>query len=144
MSQTTVSRSRHTAEDLRKEILRSGDSRYDHRLHAVLLAVQGFDCTKIAKLFGQDPTTIQRWIKKFNSGGIKALKERKKPGRPQRVPVKIWKQLRNDLNLEPALFGYEQDKWDGQLLKIHLQKRFKIKLGIRQCQRILSLPDKGG
>ena len=44
---------------LQNEILRSEDARYDHRLHGVLLVCRGFTSYEVAKMFGQNPTTIQ-------------------------------------------------------------------------------------
>ena len=35
---------------LQDEIRRSDESRYDHRLHGVLLVAQGLSCTKVALL----------------------------------------------------------------------------------------------
>jgi hypothetical protein len=40
---------------LQDEIRRSEDSRYDHRLHAVLLVAQGKRCREVANLLGDAP-----------------------------------------------------------------------------------------
>ena len=37
---------------LQDEIRRSEESRYDHRLHGVLLVAQGLTCPEVAKLLG--------------------------------------------------------------------------------------------
>jgi transposase len=51
---------------IQEEIQRSEESRYDHKLHGVLLVANGYDSYQVAEMFGQNPTTIQRWVKKFN------------------------------------------------------------------------------
>lgn len=39
---------------IRQEIERSDESRYDHRLHGVLLVANGQSCREVALLFGED------------------------------------------------------------------------------------------
>jgi hypothetical protein len=46
---------------IRQEIDRSEESRYDHRLHGVLLVASGRSCTAVSQLFGEDATPVQRW-----------------------------------------------------------------------------------
>ncbi|MBA2123398.1 hypothetical protein B9J78_00395 [bacterium Unc6] len=43
---------------VQQEIHRSDKSRYDHRLHGILLVSQGFNCYQVADMFGQNPSTI--------------------------------------------------------------------------------------
>jgi len=40
---------------LQQEIQRSEESRYDHRLHGVLLVAQGMTCPEVARLLGDAP-----------------------------------------------------------------------------------------
>jgi hypothetical protein len=41
---------------LQDEIRRSEESRYDHRLHGVLLVAYGMNCCQVADLLGDAPT----------------------------------------------------------------------------------------
>lgn len=123
---------------IQQEIHRSEDSKYDHRLHGLLLVLQGFDCYAVGKLFGQDPTTVHRWVKNFNSRGFSGLTEGEKPGRPKSLSEKQWTQLGEDLRKTPTDFSYGQNFWDGKLMSAHLEKKYKIELGVRQCQRIFN------
>ena len=43
---------------LQDEIRRSEESRYDHRLHGVLLVAQGMKCCQVADLLGDAPRTV--------------------------------------------------------------------------------------
>ncbi len=45
---------------VQQEILRSEESRYDHRLHGILLISQGLSCYDVADVLGPDPRTIER------------------------------------------------------------------------------------
>ena len=45
---------------LQQEIARSEESRYDHRLHGLLLVTAGQSCRQIAELFGDIAVPISR------------------------------------------------------------------------------------
>jgi len=55
---------------LQQEIARSEESRYDHRLHGLLLVTAGPSCRQVAKLLGENGTTVQRWVRRFGQGGL--------------------------------------------------------------------------
>lgn len=121
---------------LQQEILRSEESRYDHKLHGVLLAAQGYDSYQIGEMFGQSPTTIQRWVNRFNKSGFAGLQDKERPGRPRSLDAKQWSKIEKHLRQPPQSFGYKQNLWDGRLLAKHLQEHLGVVLGIRQCQRL--------
>ena len=54
---------------LQQEILRSEESRYDHRLHGVLLVCSGLSCGEVAEMFGR-PWMGGISVKPFPKGGI--------------------------------------------------------------------------
>jgi transposase len=122
---------------VQQEIRRSEESRYDHRLHGVLLVSQGLDCRSVADYLGEHPVTVERWVNGFNRRGFAALRERERPGRPPRLSKVDWAAVDRDLRKPPRKFGYGQNLWDGKLLAHHLARRFDVRLGVRQCQRII-------
>lgn len=121
---------------IQEEIARSEESRYDHRLHGVLLVCQGMSSYQVAELLGQDPRTVERWVKRFNTRGFAGLAEGQRPGRPRRLSATQWSQLETDLRSHPRELGYEQNLWDGKLLSHHLSRQYGVELGVRQCQRM--------
>ena len=72
---------------IEQEILRSNDSRYDHRLHGVLMVSRGMGCAEVARWLGQNTTTIERWVKRFNAGACRALREGEHTGQIGRAHV---------------------------------------------------------
>lgn len=70
---------------VQQEISRSVESRYDHRLHGVLLVCQGHSCSAVGEWLGEPPTTIQRWVHRFEAGGLSGLREGEREGRPRRL-----------------------------------------------------------
>lgn len=121
---------------LQDEINRSEESRYDHRLHGVLLVAQGNSCYQVAEWLGQHPTTVERWVRRFEQRGMNALREAERPGRPGRLDDKTWEAIERDLRIEPRCLGHAQTLWDGKLLSHHLRSSYGIALGVRQCQRL--------
>jgi transposase len=123
-------------EAIQQEILRSEDSRYDHRLHGVLLVSKGMSCYRAGEFLGHDSTTVQRWVNEFNKSGFSGLYDKERPGRPTSLNPQQWEKLGKDLRKQPRTFGYTQNLWDGKLLAHHIQSLYGMEIGVRQCQRI--------
>jgi transposase len=121
---------------VQQEIQRSDESRYDHRLHGVLLVSQGLSCPRVADYLGQDPVTVQRWVQRFNAKGFAGLQEGERPGRPRRISDLQWSELEQVLRSSPRSKGYGQNLWDGKLLSHHLRSVWGVDVGVRQCQRL--------
>lgn len=121
---------------VQQEIMRSEESRYDHRLHGVLLICNGFSSNEVAELFGHSPRTVQYWIHRFEESGFAGLEETPRPGRPSRIEEAVLEEISQQLRQYPRELGYAQNLWDGKLLSHHLKERFGISLGVRQCQRL--------
>jgi transposase len=121
---------------LQDEIKRSEESRYDHRLHGVLLVCSGLSCYHVADLLGQSPRTVQYWVQHFEKSGFAGLQEGERPGRPTVFDEARLQKIGHDLRQQPQVFGYIQNLWDGKLLSHHLSQKYGIKIGVRQCQRL--------
>ncbi len=118
------------------EIERSEESRYDHRLHGVLLVCGGRSSYEVAEILGRSPRTIQHWVNRFEKIGFEGLQEGERLGRPSRLDADQFELLGRDLRKDPRKLGYSQNMWDGKLLSYHLSKAYEIEMGVRQCQRL--------
>jgi len=121
---------------LQQEIVRSHESRYDHRLHGVLLVCSGRSCYEVAELLGHSARTIHGWVNRFERSGFAGLEEGERPGRPASLDAKALECVGKDLRRSPRSFGYGQGLWDGKLLSHHLSQCYRIDLGVRQSQRL--------
>lgn len=121
---------------IQQEILRTEDSRYYHRLHALLLLCNNISATQVANLLGQGRRTIQYWLERFRKDGLRGLYDVDRIGRPSILNESHLKQLGKDLRRKPSDFGYAHNMWDGKSLSHHLKKRFNVDLKVRQCQRL--------
>lgn len=121
---------------IQDEIRRSEEARYDHRLHVILLIVNGMTCPQISKLFGDAERTVRHWVHRFNEDGLVGLVDLDHPGRPCRLTEENLKRINEVLRKTPEDFGLIGHLWDGKTLAVFVQKKFKVDLSVRQCQRI--------
>jgi len=121
---------------LQDEIRRSDESRYDHRLHGVLLVAQGMTCPEVGRLLGDASRTVQYWVHRFEAEGLAGLAEADRPGRPGRLDAKQLAMLAKVLREPPMAVGLDPHLWDGKTLSAFIERRWKTSLGVRQCQRL--------
>ncbi len=122
--------------DLQDEIRRSEESRYDHRLHAVLLVAQGMRCPEVARLLGDAPRTVEYWVRRFEQEGLGGLVEGDRAGRPRRLSAEQIEEINTVLRQTPRQVGLTGTLWDGKTLSAFIAMRYEIVVGVRQCQRL--------
>ncbi len=60
---------------------------------------------ELSRLLGRSPSTVTRWLKRYRTGGLDALLERKTaPGKPAKITGELLKTLKERLD-EPAGFS---------------------------------------
>jgi len=123
---------------LQDEIRRSEESRYDHRLHGVLLVAQGMTCPQVARALGDAPRTVEYWIRRFEQSGFVGLEEGTHSGRPSRLSAEHLAEIGQIIRTTPKEAGMTDagGLWDGKTLSAYVRKRFGIILKVRQCQRL--------
>lgn len=121
---------------LQDEIRRSEESRYDHRLHGVLLVAQGMGCGDVARLLGDAPRTVQYWIRRFEEKGLAGLVEGERSGRPMRIRPEQLLEIGKAIQQTPDAVGFSGNVWDGKTLAVLIEQQYGVTLGVRQCQRL--------
>jgi transposase len=120
---------------LQDEIRRSEESRYDHRLHGVLLIAEGMSCPEVARLLGDSPRTVEYWVQRFEDKGLAGLAEGDRPGRPMRLTPEQLQQVDRVLRRTPRDVNLGVTLWDGKTLSAWIKREQGVELGVRQCQR---------
>jgi transposase len=136
MKPLTISNAETMVFGLQAEIRRSHESRYDHRLHAVLLVAQGMTCPEVARLLGDAPRTVEYWVNRFEQRGLAGLAESERPGRPRFLSGLQLLAVNAALRKSPEAFGLSGHLWDGKALSAFIKQAFQVDLGVRQCQRL--------
>lgn len=91
----------HTTEEL-QEIARSlSQKRLWRRVQAVILAKQGRTAQDIADSLGCSLKAVKNWVSQYNTGGIEALHDRPRSGRPPRLDPAQYPRLKQRLDAPP-------------------------------------------
>ena len=90
---------------IRSLVFETARTRFQVRLHTVLLIACGMPVPELAKIYGIAPTTIHRWIHRLNRQGITGLKERSGRGRKSCLSSRDRRRLCLDLNTSPPPSG---------------------------------------
>jgi transposase len=122
---------------LQDEIRRSEESRYDHRLHGVLLVAHGMNCCQVADILGDAPRTVAYWVERFEQKGLGGLHEGSRSGRPSKLNADQIADLQRVLRGKPSEVGLSGNLWDGKTMSAYLRSKHRVQLGPRQCRRLL-------
>jgi transposase len=77
----TVTRTEHTAGELREFAAKGRDAAQVRRLLAIALILEGRSRTEAAQHSGMDRQTLRDWVHHYNAEGIAGLSSRRSPGR---------------------------------------------------------------
>lgn len=136
MKALTISDNDNMIMGLQDEIRRNDTSRYDHRLHGVLLVAQGMTCPQVAELLGDSPRTVVNWVQRFETDGLAGLSEGQRSGRPSRLNAQQVYRVEAALRSSPTEFGLPTQMWDGPTLSAFVGQQLGVRLKVRQCQRL--------
>jgi len=105
------------------------------RIAALLLLLEGWKSSQIARLFGLTRWSVVRWIQGVNDKGLLAVEAKKQPGRPCRLEERIQRALEKDLEKSPRALGLKRNRWDGVVVVEYLERIHGVRLKVRQAQR---------
>jgi transposase len=121
---------------LQDEVQRSDESRYTHRIDALILIAQGKSCREVAAMYGHSPRAVQYWVTRFEKYGLQGIAEGDREGRPSRLTEEQKEEIRKVLKDPPEQVGLTGGIWDGKTLSAYIQASYGVKIGVRQCQRM--------
>ena len=124
---------------LRQEAEHSPHSRFVHRLHCVLLIAEGRSCYEVARWFGDEPRTVERWVREFQQHGIEGLREKPHPGRHATLFDAQMRELELAFRTGPRELGYAANTWNSKSLRAEILRRFGVTLSGRHCQRLFRI-----
>ena len=123
-------------EKIRETFSASEDARFVRRLDVLSVVLDGKPVDKAAEMFGIHRSSIFKWLKKARANGVETLRDQSRAGRPGKLDDEMKTKLRAELKKSPKSLGYNRYRWDGPLLSHHLERVYKVKLSVRQCQRL--------
>ncbi len=103
-------------------LLRRGDltPRVRERLEMVKGAALGWEVAAIADWCGRAEVTVQRWVGAFVSGGVAALADAPRSGRPVRADASYLTALETAVDTDPRILGQAFGVWTSARLSTYL------------------------
>ena len=104
-----------------------------HRLHCVVLVLNGFSASEAARLFGDSPRAVAYWVTRFGKLGVEGLQAEPKPGRPSSFTPQQLKKLKQFVKQQLS----QSKPMNAKLLSQYIKRTYEIDLTPRHCWRIL-------
>jgi transposase len=111
--------------------------RVAERIHYVLLVARGYPVDQIATLYQVDERTVLTWLDRFRHGGVEALDDLPRSGRPRRATAAALAEATRCLDSSPETVGGERTTWTRRLLGRHLAERFALALSLSSVTRLI-------
>lgn len=124
--QTNLTLSQEQKQELLKVKKQNQSSVIKDRAHTILLRDQGKKIKEIANVLFRSETFVKESIKSYLSGGIFSIQKHHKGGNSKKLTKEEKEELKKMLEKEPKEYGFNQSFWSIDLLKIFVEKQFKV------------------
>ena len=98
------------------------------RLEMVKGAAQGWDRAAIARWTARREPTVQRWLDQFVAGGLEALRDAPRAGRPAKADAAYLAALEQALASAPPALGLPFDVWTSPRLSAYLAETTGVRI----------------
>jgi len=121
-----ITRSEHTADELRALAGKGHDGAQVRRLLALALVLEGRSRTEAAEQSGMDRQTLRDWVHRYNSEGVDGLKSRCSPGPTPTLTEAQMAELRALVISGPDPVKHKVVRWRCLDLCGEVKRRFKV------------------
>jgi transposase len=97
--------------------------RMRERLEMVKAAALGDDVGRIARWSGRSVVRVEHWLQRFATGGVAALADAPRSGRPLQADAAYVAAMEQALETPPTALGLPFDVWTSQRLALYLQQQ---------------------
>ena len=109
------------------------------RIQAILMNMDKKTSPEIAQILCVSRCQVSLWIRKYQQGGVEALLERMRPGRPSKLSFSQLNQFTDMLRLGPQKCGFNQNFWTYSLIQKLIYKEFRVKYYPSHVRKILHI-----
>ncbi len=102
--------------------------RVRERLEMVKAADLGRDLDEITAWSGRKPRTVRRWLGAFAAGGVGALADAPRSGRPVVADAAYLEALEEAVQTSPRRLGLGFDAWTSERLSAHLERATGVRI----------------
>ena len=107
------------------------------RARILLFSNGGRPINEVGAALAADRQVVRRWRKRFLEGGIAAIKDRARRGRPRRIPAKVWVKVALLVVQPPSNFGVALSRWTVRELSAFIKRRYRWNVSRSHISRFL-------
>ncbi len=133
----SVTRTQHTAADLRRQAAGTGDAGVARRLLALALVLDGHKRADAARLAGMDRQTLRDWVHRYNADGMAGLVDRHDGGPKPRLSAEQEAEVAGWMRAGPDLARDKVVRWRCADIQARIAKLFGVALHERSVGRLL-------
>ena len=132
-----ITRTEHTAADLRRLAGGSDDAAVTRRLLALALVLDGRKREDAARLAGMDRQALRDWVHRYNAGGVTGLADRHGGGAKARLSAEQEAEVAGWVRAGPDLAKNKVVCWRCADIQARLAGLFRVALHERSVGRLL-------
>lgn len=124
----------HDVDELKTMIRKQSDPRTQTRMRIVVLALQGKTAKQISEVVFYSHRSVQSWIKRYNSGGVKALKDQPRSGRPKKLNKAQERRVRKFVSM---LRGTDQ-RSVGEATRVYVRTEMGVRYSLDGIYKLIN------
>jgi transposase len=132
-----ITRTEHSAADLRDAAKRTDDAEAARRMLAIALVLEGKSRTEAATACGMDRQILCDWVHRYNAAGIAGLHNKTAPGAKPLLSPEQESQVAEWVREGPNLAEHGVTRWRRIDLARAIEERFGVKLAERRVGSLL-------
>jgi len=126
-----ITRTEHSASDLRAAAAKSRDGGQVRRLLALALVLEGVSRSEAAERSGMDRQTLRDWVHRYNAEGIEGLTSGHGPGQPASLNADQMAELKQLVLQGPDPAKHGVVRWRCVDLREEVARRFTVEVAER-------------
>ena len=126
-----ITRTEHSADELRAFASNSRDGAQVRRLLALAFILDGHTRTEAAERTGMDRQTLRDWVHRYNAEGVEGLKSGHGPGKPPSLSGEQMAELKATVLKGPDPATHGVVRWRCVDLRAEVARRFEVEVSER-------------
>ena len=107
------------------------------RLQGGELLENGYDLDEVVEITGASLSSVKRWKKKINEGGIPALVRKPNSGRKSSLTPEQFDELKQIVKAGAVASGFSNERWNSQRVAKVVAERFGVEYSVKYIPELL-------
>ena len=107
------------------------------RLQGGELLENGYDLDEVVEITGASLSSVKRWKKKIDEGGISALARKPNSGRKSSLTPEEFDELKQIVKAGAVASGFSNERWNSQRVAKVIADRFGVEYSVKYIPELL-------